>query len=64
MYLPLNDGWRIVVFAAETRPNGNCPVCVDQDYADCPCPGPTMDDHEYEEFDGVLYARPMPEEFA
>lgn len=34
-----------------------CPVC-NEDYAECPCPGPSMDDeYEYKELDGVLMAR-------
>jgi hypothetical protein len=50
--------WRPVVFAAEVDPDTDeCPCCGG-DYADCPCPGPTMDGYEYEEHDGILYARP------
>lgn len=42
----------------EGEPDGICTICAG-DYADCGCPGPTMDDHEYLEVDGVLYARPV-----
>lgn len=48
--------WRKVVFACETDEYGNCPNC-EIDYADCPCPGPTMDGYEYEEREDGLYAR-------
>jgi hypothetical protein len=52
------DGWKRVVFSCETDQDGNCPFCAG-DYAACPCPGPTQDDlYEYQERDGVLYARP------
>lgn len=50
--------WREVVFASDCDEDGNCPVCG-TDYADCDCPGPTQDEEfDYEEFDGVLMARP------
>ena len=48
--------WVKVVFAAETDVFGRCPEC-EEDYGDCPCPGPTMDEYEYEEINGVLMAR-------
>jgi hypothetical protein len=48
--------WKVVVFAADCDEDGNCPACG-IDYSDCDCPGPTMDDHEYKEINGVLYAR-------
>ena len=52
--------WQRVVFAADCEPDGLCPVCG-IDYAECPCPGPTMDDeYEYIERNDVLYARPKP----
>lgn len=39
-----------------------CPDC-DNHYADCDCPGPMQDDlYDYNEVDGVLYARPINEE--
>jgi hypothetical protein len=50
--------WRRVIFSADCDEDGNCPVCG-IDYAECKCPGPTMDDYEYREKNGVLYARPM-----
>jgi hypothetical protein len=33
-----------------------CPEC-EEHYADCSCIGPTEEDVEYEERDGVLYGR-------
>ena len=49
--------WVLVVFSADCDEDGNCPFCG-VDYGDCPCPGPTQEDeYEYEERDGVLYAR-------
>ena len=48
------DGWKEVVYAHECDENGHCPKCVIP-YEECPCPGPTMDDHQY-----VLIARPTP----
>jgi len=48
--------WLPVVFAADCDEDGNCPVCG-IDYAECLCPGPTEDDVEYDERDGVLYGR-------
>ena len=53
--------WRQVVFAADVGEDDVCPGCGG-DYSECPCPGPTMDDHEYEERAGVLYARPAPQQ--
>jgi hypothetical protein len=50
--------WRRVIFATDCDEDGNCPVCG-IDYAECKCPGPTMEDYEYRERNGVLYARPM-----
>lgn len=46
----LEAGWRIVVFAAECDQDGNCPICLDIDFSDCDCPGPTQD----EEYDYVI----------
>lgn len=54
--------WQRVVFSAECDEDGFCPVCVDEDFGDCPCPGPTQEDeYDYMEVDGVLYARRKPE---
>jgi hypothetical protein len=53
--------WRRVISAADCIDCPACsePVCPECDahYADCDCPGPTQDGIEYEERDGVLYAR-------
>lgn len=51
--------WKRVVFAAECSDEGLCPVCG-IDYAECDCPGPTMDEYEYREVNGVLWARALP----
>ena len=51
-----NGGWRRVVFGVEVGDDGECPVCGGE-YAECPCPGPTMDDHEYKMVGDVLMAR-------
>lgn len=51
-------GWVPVVFSSDCDDEGDCPNCG-IDYAECPCPGPTLDDYEYEERNGVLYARPL-----
>ena len=63
------SGWKMVSFAADCRqlpewegtdePGQICSICG-LDYCDeCECPGPTQDDMEYEEFHGVLMARPI-----
>lgn len=54
----MRGDWKLVVFSAECDEDGNCPFC-EIDYGRCPCPGPTQDDMEYREIDGVLYARPL-----
>jgi hypothetical protein len=46
----------LVVYAADCGEDGNCPVCK-VDYADCACPGPTMEEYEYRWEGGVLWAR-------
>jgi hypothetical protein len=48
--------WMAVVFSADCDEDGNCPACG-IDYAECPCPGPTMEGYEYREINGVLFAR-------
>lgn len=60
--------WRKVIPAADCsrcRDCGEpvCPVCDDH-YAECECPGPTQDgEMEYmTDSNGVLFARPVPEE--
>lgn len=56
-------GWQRVSFAADCGHDDDgelgstCSLCG-HDYAECGCPGPTMDGYEYREFGGVLYARP------
>jgi hypothetical protein len=41
--------WQAVIFSGDCDEEGNCPLCL-IDYADCPCPGPTMDEeYEYRE---------------
>lgn len=57
--------WIKVIFAAdciyqdwdEDKECPECPQCG-KDYADCPCPGPTMEDeYDYKEVNGILYAK-------
>lgn len=60
---PPGQGWRQVSFAGDCgcedgELGSACSLCG-EDYAECECPGPTMDDYEYREFGGVLYARPI-----
>ena len=44
--------WQKVIWSSDCDEDGNCPVCC-TDYAECPCPGPTMDDeYEYRLVDG------------
>ena len=48
--------WIPVVFASDCDEDGNCPCGVD--YAeDCLMPGPTQDEFEYVEIDGVMLGR-------
>lgn len=54
-------GWVRVSFAGDVDDDGNCSICG-QDYAECPCPGPTMEQYEYREIGGHLYARLLPGE--
>ena len=54
--------WLRVVYASDCPPCDMCgePVCVkcEDHYADCQCPGPTMDDeYEYDTINGVECAR-------
>jgi hypothetical protein len=57
--------WIKVVYASdciygEWDDDRECPICPEcgNDYSECPCPGPTMEDeYEYKEINGVLYAK-------
>lgn len=57
------QGWKQVSFAGECLGGDDdecgdiCSVCG-EDYSECDCPGPTQDGMEYQEFNGILYARP------
>lgn len=53
---PEMSRWQRVVFASDCDEDGSCPVCA-IDYGECGCPGPTMDEYEYRERRGVLWAR-------
>jgi hypothetical protein len=59
--------WMRVVFASDCKRceccgDLICPHC-DLHYAECDCPGPTMDDtHEYKTVDGIMWARRLREE--
>lgn len=52
--------WRRVVYSADCDEDGNRPVC-ELDFGDCECPGPTMEGFEYLEVEGILWARPLPD---
>lgn len=59
-------GWKKVSFSADClggdddEPGDECSVCGLDYCEECECPGPTQEDEfEYEEFDGILYARPI-----
>lgn len=55
-------GWKQVSFAADCL-GGDEDECGDiysicgEEYAECDCPGPTQDGYEYQEIDGIMYAR-------
>ena len=57
------DGWKPVVFAFDMLECDCCeePFCPEHNmhYWECHCYGPTQDDLEYEEINGVLMARPI-----
>lgn len=40
------------------EPGNICSVCGLDYCEECECPGPTQDEMDYQEIDGVLYARP------
>ena len=56
----LLDGWTPVRHQCECDPDGDgwCKL-TDADPSECPCIGPTQDDVEYLERDGVLFGRPI-----
>ena len=49
-------GFQKVVFSSECDEDGLCPECG-EDYVECPCPGPTEDNVEFREYNGVLYGK-------
>tara|TARA_R110000751_G_scaffold236437_1_gene337716 strand:+ start:595 stop:792 length:198 start_codon:yes stop_codon:yes gene_type:complete len=56
--------WTLVVFASDCYSKDwdkdrECIICIicHEQYADCPCPGPTQDGYIYKEIDGKLYAK-------
>jgi DNA (cytosine-5)-methyltransferase 1 len=57
------DNWKRVSFAADclggddVELGDECSICGLTYAEDCECPGPTQDGYEYDERDGVLYAR-------
>lgn len=58
--LDILDGWSPVQFSCDCDPNGDgwC-LTSDIDLSECKCYGPTMDDVEYKEVNGILLARPI-----
>jgi len=57
-WAPLLLGYQRVSFSGDCTEEGCCSLCR-EDYAECACPGPTMDEYEYLECGGVLWARPI-----
>jgi len=57
----MESEWLPVVFAAECTEDGDCPRC-EGDYTECPCPGPTEDEVEYDIRDKTLYGRRLNDE--
>ena len=59
------DGWKRVSFAGECLGGDGdelgdiCSICGLDYCEECKCPGPTQDGYEYDERDGILYARRM-----
>jgi len=55
----LLDGWMPVNYSADCDPDGDgwCQT-TNSDPSDCECIGPTQDDIEYLERDGILFGRP------
>jgi hypothetical protein len=50
-----SDGWSVTPH----EPGDLCSICGLDYCEECECPGPTqMDEYEYQEFDGELYAKP------
>ena len=54
----LGPGWERVMFSSQCDPEGEgwCKV-RNVDPAECPCYGPTQEDLEYKEVNGILFAR-------
>jgi DNA (cytosine-5)-methyltransferase 1 len=50
-------GWKRVIHSADCDDEGDCPGCG-ADFSDCRCPDPTMEECQYCEVDGELWARP------
>jgi len=57
---PEMQPWSIVISIVDLDEEGNCPLCQ-VDYAECPCPGPTQEEYEYDELDGIMIARRVKE---
>jgi len=57
-WAPALAGWKPVAFSGDCNKDGECSICG-EDYSECACPGPTMDEYEYlENGQGTLFARP------
>lgn len=50
------DGWIPVVFWVDCEQYNLCPCGYDY-VEECPCPGPTMDEFQYMEEEGVMYGK-------
>lgn len=58
----MKNKWILVVCIGDCTENEDgdfiCPQCG-YEFGDCPCPGPTMDEYEYKEEGGKLWARKL-----
>lgn len=50
------SGWRRVSYAVDCGECDECSICGEH-YPDCPCPGPTQDGWDYQDFHGVMFAK-------
>lgn len=54
-----DGGWVRVSFAGDCDEDGFCAICGLEYAEECQCPGPTMDEYEYIERNGILFGRPV-----
>lgn len=51
----MSSPWKLVSWSMDCGPERECSVC-DEEYGVCPCPGPMMEEYEYESRGDELYA--------